>query len=214
MSAVTTAETKRRLHKAVAKIVNEVPIITEEDVAEVQKRIDEEAAEILATDPNTYHTALVKVIILNREVEGPIDVFIDTVLNQRLDINKEIKLEKSSKGSSLCTSNLDHSTCSSHHFNISLQVPSLKTLSARTVNKALGKYNCSSVDWDRMSTFKALNRIKSVLTVCFKNQQVLLETLEIPLDCVHHLKNDFNVINQKCWKKVKNTPWTVEYCRH
>jgi len=215
MPTVTTADTKRRLMEAATKIINEVPIVTEEDLAEVKMRINNEAVEILASDNHIYKTVEVKVTILNREiVEGPIEICVSTKLSQRLVTNKKIMMEKSSKGSVTFSSSMAHTACRCHKFYIR-QVPSLLTLSARTVNKALAKSTAKfcktktgkypSADESRISTPNAPTKIKAGVNLLFDNQQFLSETLEIPLDCVQSLKKDFDALTQKYSKNRQNS---------
>jgi len=209
MAVVSTTDTKFRLIEAVTKIVNEVPIVTEEDLAEVKLKIDKEVDEILKSDIHTYHTLEVMVTILNRQMShGPVGVTVTAILWQRLVINKKIIMDKSSKGSKTFSSRMGHTPCRDYKFIIH-QVPSLLTLSAKTVNKVIGKCSpkfCktksgrfSSADECRLSSplDNGPNSIQEVLNLLFEDKNFLSEKLEIPLDCVQHLKKDFTALSQK-----------------
>jgi len=119
MPLVTTADTKRRLVEAVTKIVNEVAIVTEEDLAEVKQKIEEESHDILVSDLHTYHTLDVMVTIFPREtLYGQVEISVAAILWQRLINNQRIVLEKTPREKNTFTSNVGHTPCRYYKFVI------------------------------------------------------------------------------------------------
>ena len=92
MEVMTIADTKRRLMETVSRVMNEVALVTPDDVAKAREMINIEAATILASDIHTYHSVEVKVTILNREVaHGPLEVHMAVMLGQRyVEIKKRL----------------------------------------------------------------------------------------------------------------------------
>ena len=84
MPVITTADTKRRLVETVTKIVNEIAIVTEEDLAKVKQKIEEKSHDILVSDSHTYHTLDVMLTIFPREtLHGQVEISVAAILWQR-----------------------------------------------------------------------------------------------------------------------------------
>jgi len=188
---------KGRIIAAATDVLNEISILTEEDLSEVRERIETECSEILGDDPHTYHKVEVLVTILPCGfVHGQSEISLSVVLWQRLVNNRRIILEKSSRRQSTFECVIPYTTCRQYKFMIR-HVPKLSTLAARQVNEVLGKCTTLACRSKAANSYDSSDDEEETLEEMLDDTCELAAKLQIPLDCVDHLKRDFSSFSQK-----------------
>merc|ERR1719469_451196 len=135
-------------------------------------------------------------------VHGLSEISLSVVLWQRLVNNRRIILEKSSRRQTTFECSIPYTTCRQYKFLVR-HVPKLSTLAARQVNEVLGKCTTLACRSKVMKFVTPVNSLddssdeEETLEEMLDDTCELAAKLQIPLDCVDHLKRDFSSFSQK-----------------